>query len=67
MKMQNILDLFNSAIEEKGLKQKSIANQIGTTEDRLSRILAGKSKMLVLEFLQLCYVLQIDPKGIQVA
>lgn len=67
MNMQNILDLFNSEIEEKGLKQKSIANQIGTNEDRLSRILAGKSKMLIVEFLKLCYVLQIYPKGLQVA
>lgn len=67
MNMQNILDLFNSAIETKGLKQKSVASQIGVTEDRLSRILIGKSKMLVEEFLKLCYVLQVDPKCLQVA
>lgn len=67
MNMQNILNLFNSAIEAKGLKQKSVASQIGVTEDRLSRILIGKSKMLVEEFLKLCYVLQVDPKCLQVA
>lgn len=56
-----IIDVFNNKISTLGLKQKNIAERIGVTEDRLSRILSGKSNMFAEEMIKLCIVLDIDP------
>lgn len=58
-----IIDVFNNKISTLGLKQKNIAERIGVTEDRLSRILSGKSNMFAEEMIKLCIVLDIDPNS----
>ena len=50
----NILDIFNERIYELGIKQKYIAEKMNITQDRLSRILSGKSNMLADEMITLC-------------
>lgn len=56
-----IIEAFNDKITLLGLKQKIVAEKIGVTEDRLSRILAGRSNMFAEEMIKLCFVLDIDP------
>ena len=53
----NILDIFNERIYELGIKQKYIAEKMNITQDRLSRILSGKSNMLADEMITLCALL----------
>lgn len=56
----NILDIFNERIYELGIKQKYIAEKMNITQDRLSRILSGKSKMLADEMITLCALLDLE-------
>ena len=58
---EQIVKIFNIKIAENHLKQKDIAKKIGIPEDRLSRILCLKSKMLAEEMILLCVVLDVDP------
>lgn len=58
---EQIVRFINVRITEERLKQKDIAKEIGITEDRLSRILSLKSKMLAEEMILLCAVLKINP------
>ena len=58
--MQDIIKTFNVKIAERNLKQKDLAERIGVPEDRLSRILNYKSKMLATEMLRLGYALDVD-------
>ena len=58
--MQDIIKTFNIKIAERNLKQKDLAELIGVPEDRLSRILNYKSKMLATEMLRLSYALDVD-------
>ena len=58
---EQIVRVFNMKIAENRLKQKDIAKKIGVKEDRLSRILSLKSKMLADEMILLCAVLDINP------
>ena len=58
--MQDIIKAFNAKIAEQNLKQKDIAVLIDVPEDRLSRILNAKSKMLATEMLRLGYILNVD-------
>jgi len=58
--MQDIIKTFNVKIVERNLKQKDLAELIGVPEDRLSRILNYKSKMLATEMLRLGYALDVD-------
>ncbi len=60
---KTIVNCFNIKIAERRLKQKDIAEKIGITEDRLSRILSLKSKMLAEEMIMICIVLDIDPNN----
>ena len=56
----NILDIFNERIYELGIKQKYIAEKMNITQDRLSRILSGKSNMLADEMITLCALLDLE-------
>lgn len=56
----NILDIFNERIYELGIKQKYIAEKMNITQDRLSRILSGKSNMLADEMITLCVLLDLE-------
>lgn len=58
---ERIVKTFNVKIAENKLKQKEIAKEAGISEDRFSRILSSKSKMLADEFLILCNILNINP------
>ncbi len=60
---EEVVKVFNIKIAEKQLKQKEIAHKMGITEDRLSRILSSKSKMLAQEMIMLCAILDIDPNN----
>lgn len=55
------IDIINEKMTNLGIKQKSLAEKMKITEDRLSRILSGKSKMLAEEMIELCVLLDIDP------
>ena len=56
----NILDIFNERIYELGIKQKYIAEKMNITQDRLSRILSGKSNMLADEMITLFALLDLE-------
>lgn len=56
-----VVDVINNTITDLGIKQKIIAEKIGVSEDRVSRILSGKSKMLADEMINICVLLDIDP------
>lgn len=56
----NIIDIFNERIYELGIKQKYIAEKMNITQDRLSRILSGKSNMLADEMITLCALLDLE-------
>lgn len=46
-------------IEEKGYKQKAIAQRSGITEHQLSLILQGKRKCDVDEYVRICLTLEV--------
>lgn len=52
---------INAAVEDSGLKQKYIAEQIGMSEPTLSAMLSGKRGVDVDEFFAICQVLQKTP------
>lgn len=52
---------INTVINEKGLKQSFVANAVGISPDRFSKILNSNRKLLADEFLKICTVLDIDP------
>ena len=52
---------INAAVQDSGLKQKFIAEQIGISEPSFSALLAGKRKVDVDEFFGLCQVLKKNP------
>ena len=56
-----IVETFCAEIARQGFKQKDIAQKIGVSEDRLSRVLLKKSKMTALEFICICKALKINP------
>lgn len=56
-----VVDVINNTMTDLGIKQKIIAEKIGVSEDRVSRILSGKSKMLADEMINICVLLDIDP------
>lgn len=49
-------------IEQRGIKQSFICEKIGMTADCLSRILNGARKITGEELLDLCTLLEIDPR-----
>jgi len=51
----------SAAVEESGLKQKAIAERIGVSEQTFSAMLAGRRKIYVDEFFNLCQVLNKAP------
>lgn len=57
----HFIDIINEKMTTLGIKQKALAEKMGITEDRVSRILSGKSKMLADEMIKLCILLDIDP------
>lgn len=56
-----VIDVINNKMTDLGIKQKTMADKMGITEDRVSRILSGKSKMLADEMINFCVLLDIDP------
>lgn len=48
-------------LNEKGIKQKMIAQKIGMDENTLSATLSGRRKMLACEYLSICDALQVPP------
>lgn len=54
-------DRIKMAVEDSGLKQKHIAERIGMSEPSLSALLAGKKKVDVDVFFNLCLVLDKKP------
>ena len=56
-----VIDVINDKMTDLGIKQKTMADKMGITEDRVSRILSGKSKMLADEMINFWVLLDIDP------
>ncbi|WP_305150981.1 helix-turn-helix transcriptional regulator [uncultured Dubosiella sp.] len=48
-------------LEDNGIKQKYVAKRAGMTEEKLSKILSGKRKCDVNEFLAICSALNKKP------
>lgn len=59
-----VQDRIGQAIVKSGLKQKYIAEQIGVSEQTLSAMLAGRRKIYVDEFFNLCAVLNETPNNL---
>lgn len=59
-----VQDRIGQAIVKSGLKQKYIAEQIGVSEQTLSAMLAGRRKIYVDEFFNLCAVLNETPNDL---
>ena len=59
-----IVEMLNKAIEERGIKQKFIADAVGVSETALSMMLKGKQKMDVNTFFAITQVMRMTPDEI---
>ena len=59
-----IVEMLNKAIEERGIKQKFIADAVGTSETALSMMLNGKQKMDVNTFFAITQAMRMTPDEI---
>lgn len=59
------LELIREVIEQKGLKHRWLADQIGVHPTTLSRFLTGKSKLGNAALKSLCRELNLDAKSLK--
>lgn len=63
--MNSINLRLKEIIESRGIKQSYISEQIGMTTDAISRILNGTRKITGEELLNICDLLDIDPRSLR--
>ena len=63
--MNSINLRLKEIIESRGIKQSYISEQIGMTTDAISRILKGTRKITGEELLNICDLLDIDPRSLR--
>lgn len=56
-----IHEKIKNFIDEKGIKQSSIAKAIGLSDSALSQMLAGKVRMPAEIFMLICAFLEVEP------
>lgn len=61
MEALSIRERVKAYVSEKGISQKLIAENMGTTESRVSLMLNGKRKMTVDEYVNLCRAIAVSP------
>ena len=57
-------ECIQRAIEDRGVKQKHIAEKIGVTEPTFCAMLSGNRKISVDEFFGICEALFMDPDSL---
>jgi transcriptional regulator with XRE-family HTH domain len=57
----SIRERVKAYVSEKGISQKLIAENMGTTEARVSLMLNGKRKMTVDDYVSLCRAIAVSP------
>lgn len=62
--MIKITDTIKSIINDKGFKQRYIAEKTGIDEQRLSDMLHGRRRILATDIILLCEVLEVTPNKI---
>lgn len=63
--MNSINLRLKEIIESRGIKQSYISERIGITTDAISRILNGTRKITGEELLNICDLLDIDPRSLR--
>lgn len=58
----NVNERLKKIVEERGIKQSFLCEQTGMTPDAISRILNSNRKVTADEFLNICQVLNVDPR-----
>ena len=61
MELVPIHELMKSYVNEKGLCQKLIAENMDTTESKVSLMLNGKRRMTVDDYIALCKAMAVPP------
>lgn len=56
-----IYEKLRKTIRTKKMKQQEVANKMGITKSRLSRMLSGDRGLPAADFLAICLVLEQDP------
>lgn len=59
----SINSYLNEYMQSKGIKQAYLSSKTGISVDAVSRIMRGERKITAEEFLEICFVLEIDPKS----
>lgn len=60
--MNNTAEKLSAAIESRGIKQKFIAEQIGVSEQTLSAMLKGKTRIDADTFFAIAVVIRMSPE-----
>ena len=57
----SVNEQLKSYLEERGIKQIALSRKTHINPDAISRILRNERKITAEEFLEICYVLELDP------
>ena len=56
----NVQEALKKCIEEKGIKQRHIAERLGINENTFSQMITGKRKIEADEFIDICLCIDVD-------
>ncbi|KAA0682270.1 helix-turn-helix transcriptional regulator [Roseomonas genomospecies 6] len=63
-RQRRLRELLREARQEKGLKQVQVAEALGLPQSTISKYESGERRLDVIEFIDLCEVLGVDPRHI---
>ena len=52
---------LNDYVKDNGIKQIHLSQQTGIPADTISRILRGERRIMADEFLEICFILDVNP------
>ncbi|WP_448204694.1 helix-turn-helix domain-containing protein [Azospirillum sp. sgz302134] len=63
-RQQRLRDILRELRQDKGLKQTEVAERLGLPQSYISKYESGERRLDVIEFIDLCAVLGVDPREI---
>lgn len=59
--MKDVVTVIRGRIDEKGMKDKAVAEKAGIDEHAFSRMMNRKQKIMATDYIELCKVLDLTP------
>lgn len=59
--MKDVVSVIRARIDEKGMKDKAVAEKAGIEAHAFSRMMNRKQKIMATDYIELCKVLDLTP------